>query len=654
VCTSSVTVQELRQGTSCRRPSATLTGRMSHEQRGSKYLLITSLGALGVVFGDIGTSPLYAFRESFLAAEGLAVNEQSVLGILSLMFWSLILVVSIKYLLFVMRADNHGEGGILALTALAAEDFDQAKRRRRQILLVVGLFGTALLYGDGVITPAISVLSAVEGLEVIAPGLQSYVVGIAAVIIVGLFMIQRQGTSRVGALFGPVMIVWFGVLSVLGLVQIVTHPRVLVAVSPTYAASFVGEAPGLAFLALGAVFLVVTGSEALYADMGHFGRRPIRLAWVALVMPALLLNYFGQGALLITTPESISNPFYQLAPEWGRIPLVLLATMATVIASQALISGAFSLTQQAIQLGYLPRMNVDHTSPREIGQVYLGAVNYLLMITCVGVVFAFGSASNLAAAYGVAVTTTMVITSGLLYVVMRYRWNWSPAVAGGLTVLFLIIDLAFFGANIIKVPQGGWFPLAVGFIVLSIMIVWKTGRHRLTKQIKSGELSTERFIGSIAQHPQRRVPGTAVYLFSNLGATPPPLLANLRYNEVLHETVLIVTVRWTSRPRVPRARRVTVHDLGEGFHQVLLQYGFMETPDVDRALTDFATAEFGFDPEDAVYVVGHETVIPRPGKNFYALRDRLYSLMHRNATSPVLFFGLPAGRVIEVGRQVEM
>ena len=627
---------------------------MDDHERGSRYLLITSLGALGVVFGDIGTSPLYAFRESFLAAEGLAVNEESVLGILSLMFWSLILVVTIKYLVFVMRADNHGEGGILALTALAADGASRAKKGRRRTLLLVGLFGTALLYGDGVITPAISVLSAVEGLGVIAPDLEAYVVPVTGAIIVALFLIQRQGTSRVGALFGPVMIIWFAAIALLGVVEVIGHPRVLVAVSPTYATTFVSDHPSLAFLALGAVFLVVTGSEALYADMGHFGRRPIRLAWIVLVMPALLLNYFGQGALLISEPEAIENPFYSLAPDWGRIPLVLLATMAAVIASQALISGAFSLTQQAIQLGYLPRMHVDHTSPREIGQVYLGAINYALMVTCLAVVVGFQTSSALAAAYGVAVTTTMVITSALLYVVMRTRWGWSIAAAASLSAVFLTIDLAFFAANIIKVPEGGWFPLAVGLAVLGLMVTWKTGRDRLTSKIRSGELSAERFIGSIASHPQRRVPGTAVYLFSNLGATPPPLLANLRHNEVLHETILITTVQWTTRPRVARARRATVHELGEGFFQVLLQYGFTETPDVPQSLANITTAEFGFDPDDAVYVVGNETVIPKEGRSFLAMRDRLFALMHRNAASPIRFFGLPPSRVIEVGTQVEM
>lgn len=627
---------------------------MSEDGRGSRYLLITSLGALGVVFGDIGTSPLYAFRESFHAPEGLAVNQGSVLGILSLMFWALILVVTIKYLIFVMRADNHGEGGILALTALAAEGLDGSKRKRRGTLLLVGLFGTALLYGDGVITPAISVLSAVEGLEVIAPDLQPYVVPLAALIIVGLFSIQRQGTARVGALFGPVMIIWFTTIALLGLVEIVNLPRVLIAVSPTHAVAFIAENPMFAFLALGAVFLVVTGSEALYADMGHFGRRPIRLVWVTLVLPALLLNYFGQGALLISDPTAIANPFYSLAPEWARLPLIVLATLATVIASQALISGAFSLTQQAIQLGYLPRMNVDHTSPREIGQVYLGAINYLLMIFCVGVVFAFGSSSNLAGAYGVAVTTTMVITSALLYVVMRYRWGWSASTSVGLTVVFLAIDLAFFSANIIKVPAGGWFPLAVGLVVLVLMVVWKAGRRRLVHRLRAGELPIEHFIGSIAAHPQRRVPGTAVYLYSELGYTPPPLLANLRHNEVLHETVLIVTVQWTTSPRVPRAKRVTVHGLGEGFHQVLVRYGFTERPEVPRALADFATADFGFDPDDAVYVVGKETVLPRPGTTPMSLGDRLFALMHRNAASPIRFFGLPPERVIEVGTQVRL
>jgi KUP system potassium uptake protein len=607
-----------------------------------------------VVFGDIGTSPLYAFREAFHAAQGLVVNEESVLGILSLMFWSLILVVTIKYLVFVMRADNHGEGGILALTALAEESRPRRPGGRGRMLLLVGLFGTALLYGDGIITPAISVLSAVEGLGVVAPTLESYVAPIASLIIIGLFLIQRQGTARVGAYFGPIMIVWFGTLSILGLMEIVKHPRVLQAVIPTYAASFVVDQPGLAFLALGAVFLVVTGSEALYADMGHFGRQPIRLAWVTLVLPALLLNYFGQGALLISDPAAIQNPFYNLAPGWARVPMIFLATAAAVIASQALISGAFSLTQQAVQLGYLPRMRIDHTSPREIGQVYMGTVNYLLMVACVIVVFAFGSSSALAAAYGVAVTSTMVITSLLLFVVMRYRWGWSVLAAGSLTVVFLSVDIAFFAANIIKLPQGGWFPLAIGLLVLAVMVTWKTGRTRLVTKLAKSELTIERFIGSIAAHPQERVSGTAVYLHSELGATPPSLLTNLRSNDVIHETVVLVTVTWTTRPRLHRAERATVHDLGEGFYQVLLRYGFMEDPDVPAALANITTAEFGFDPEDAVYVIGKETVVPSEDELVFEARDRFFALMHRNATNAADFFSLPTDGVVEVGSRVHL
>lgn len=627
---------------------------MAHEQQGSRYLLISSLGALGVVFGDIGTSPLYAFRESFHVAGDLTVNEQSVLGILSLIFWALILVVTVKNLLFVMRADNHGEGGVLALTALIAEDAVRDRRPKTPALVLLGLFGTALLYGDGVITPANSVLSAVEGLEVVAPNLDSYVVPIASIIIIGLFLIQRQGTARVGAVFGPVMILWFTTIAILGLGQVMSNPRVLAAILPVYAIELIISHPLMSFLALGAVFLVVTGSEALYADMGHFGRGPIRLAWVSLVLPSLVINYFGQGALLISDPSAITNPFYAIAPTWFRVPLIALATLATVIASQALISGAFSLTQQAIQLGYLPRMGVDHTSPREIGQIYMGTVNYLLMIACVLVVFAFGSSSNLAAAYGIAVTTTMVVTTALLYVVMRKRWEWSRLLAGSLTAGFLTVDLAFFGANILKVSDGGWFPLGLGMIIMVVMLTWKIGRSRLTALTHTGELPIERFIGSISTHPQKRVPGTAVYLTRELGATPATLLTNLRNNNVLHETVLLVTVQWEARPRVHRAQRATVHPLGEGFYQILLRFGFMEVPEVPPSLAAITVAGFGFDPEDAFYVVGKETVIPPPLTSLSSVRDRLFALMHRNATNASRFFGLPNQDVVEIGVQVPL
>jgi KUP system potassium uptake protein len=625
----------------------------SPKKRGKRYLLVMSVGALGIVYGDIGTSPLYAFRESFHAAQGLGVERASVFGVLSLMFWALVLVVSVKYLVFVMQADNHGEGGILALTALLVPTRKQRPSGVRWGLILLGLFGTALLYGDGIITPAISVLSAVEGLEVAAPGLEAYVVPIAVAILVALFSIQRAGTARVGAVFGPVMIVWFTVLALLGGYQVIRDPGILAAVNPVHAIRFIGENPRLAFLALGAIFLVVTGSEALYADMGHFGKRPIRFGWYIVVFPALLLNYFGQGAMLIANPAAIDNPFFRMSPGWAVLPLVILATMATVIASQALISGAFSLTTQAVQLGYLPRFDIDHTSPREVGQIYISMVNWSLMVACVGIVISFRDSSSLAAAYGVAVTTTMVITTILLYFVMRERWNWSARVAGALTALFLVVDLAFFSANIVKVPAGGWFPLVVGALIFVIMTTWKTGRRKLTASLKRGDLPIERFIGSISMHPQIRVPGTAVYLFPDPGVTPPALLANLRHNEVLHETVVLVAVQTSSVPRVPQVRRATVHDLGEGFVQVVLHFGFLDNPNVPRALANIVDPEFGFDPEDATYIVGRETIIIE-SRRIERMRAGLYAIMHRNSSSALQYFSLPPGQVIEIGKQVAL
>jgi len=623
------------------------------KKRGKRYLLVMSVGALGIVYGDIGTSPLYAFRESFHAAEGMPVDRPSVLGVLSLMFWALVLVVSVKYLIFVMRADNHGEGGILALTALIVPRRKTPTVGLRWALILLGLFGTALLYGDGIITPAISVLSAVEGLEIVEPDLESYVVPIAVVILIALFSIQRAGTAVVGAIFGPVMIVWFAVLAVLGGFHVIQDPAVLAAINPAHGAHLVATTPRLAFLALGSIFLVVTGAEALYADMGHFGKRPIRFGWYIVVFPALLLNYFGQGAMLIADPGAIDNPFFRMPPEWAVLPLVILATMATVIASQALISGAYSLTMQAVQLGYLPRFDIDHTSPREVGQIYIATVNWGLMVACVGLVLAFRSSTNLAAAYGVAVTTTMVITTVLLYFVMRERWQWSAAVAGSLTALFLIVDLAFFSANVVKIPAGGWFPLVVGAAIFTVMTTWKTGRRRLTAALKRGELPIERFIGSITLHPQLRVPGTAVHLFPDPGITPPALLANLRHNEVLHETVVLVAVQTSSVPRVPQVRRSTVHDLGEGFVQVVLHFGFMDEPDVPKALANIVDPEFGFDPDDSTFFIGRETII-NSGKGIGRARAGLYALMHRNASSPVQFFSLPPGQVIEIGKQVAL
>jgi len=621
-----------------------------HKQRDSpRYVALLTLGALGVVYGDIGTSPLYALRESFAVAN-LEVTEDTVLGVLSLIIWALVLVVSIKYLTFVLRADNDGEGGILALTSLIVRH--TKKSTGRSVLIGVGLFGTALLYGDGMITPAISVLSAVEGLDVAVPGVEPWVLVIAAAILVGLFAIQHRGTAALGNFFGPVMVVWFTVLALLGIEGILKDPRVLTAVNPWRGLGLIVDRPLFAFLALGGVFLVVTGSEALYADIGHFGKRPIRLGWVALVFPALVLNYMGQGALLISNPGAIENPFYLLAPDWAVLPLVILATLATVIASQALISGAYSLTAQAIQLGLLPRQKVDHTSPRQVGQIYVPGINWVLMVAAVGLVFGFGSSSRLAAAYGVGVATDMVITTLLLYRVMRSHWRWRAPPVYVLTGLFLILDFAFFGANITKVPSGGWFPLVIAIVGFSIMTTWQTGREITAGKIRKTQVPIERFIQSITEHPQMRVSGTGVYLFAEPGATPPTLLTNLKHHEVLHESIALVSIRTTTRPREPQARRATVHALGEGFYQIVLSYGFMQEPDVPEALGNIIDPTFGFDPTDATYFLGKESVMVTELPSMAKWREHLFAFMHRNAANAARFFDLPHDRVVEVGVQV--
>ena len=612
-------------------------------------VLVTLVSALGVVYGDIGTSPLYAFRESFEVAN-LEVSESSVLGVLSLIFWALVHVVSVKYLSFVLRADNDGEGGILALTALIIGK--AIASRGRLVLISVGLFGTALLYGDGMITPAISVLSAVEGLEVAVPSLDPWVLLIAVVILALLFSNQHRGTAALGALFGPIMVVWFGVLALLGLTQIAREPAVLRAISPLELIDFVRSEPRFAFLALGGVFLVVTGSEALYADMGHFGRRPIRLGWFSLVFPALVLNYFGQGALLLREPEAIENPFYEMSPGWGVLPLVVLATMATVIASQALISGAFSLTSQAIQLGYLPRMQIDHTSERHFGQIYVPAVNWVLMVASIGLVIGFRTSSNLAAAYGVGVATDMVITSLLLSLVMSDRWRWSFASTSAVIGSFLAVDLVFFGANITKVPAGGWFPLAIGLLGFTLMATWKTGRKLVAAQLRRTELPVERFVESIAENPPQRVDGTGVYMFREAGLTPPTLLTNLRHHEVLHETVVLVAVEIAGRPRVPPAGRQSVQDFGHGFFQVVLTYGFMDQPEVCIDLENIVSGDFGFDPRHATFFLGKETVLATDIPGMWLWREHLFVYLHRNTTSAAASFSLPPESVVEVGVQV--
>jgi KUP system potassium uptake protein len=619
-------------------------------ERRPLYAVALSIGAIGVVFGDIGTSPLYALRESFVVAESLEVSRANVLGIVSLMFWALVLVVSVKYLAVVIRADNGGEGGILALTALLG----QRTSRLGVLAIMVGLFGTALLYGDGIITPAISVLSAVEGLELAAPSLEPFVIPIASVILVALFAVQRKGTGAVGAVFGPTMLLWFVVLTVLGLYRLVDHPGILAAINPWHAVSFFGRHPGQSFLSLGAIFLVVTGSEALYADLGHFGKGPIRAGWFAVVGPALVINYMGQGALIISEPAAVENPFFNLPPSWGIYPLVILATVATVIASQALISGAFSLTAQAVQLGYLPRVEIDHTSPREIGQIYVPAVNYGLMVACVALVWTFRTSSNLAAAYGVAVTTTMVITTSLLYFVMREKWGWSKPVALAITAAFLVVDLGFFGANILKIPDGGWFPLVIGGLIFTMMVTWKRGRQLLASRLRRAELPIERFIASVTENPQIRVPGTAVYLFPEVGATPSAMLQNLRHNGVLHETMVLVSIQFAGRARVPRAQRTSVHDLGDDFYQIQLSYGFMEEPRVPEDLGNLVSPVFGFDDTEAVYVIGRETILSTSRPGMARWRERLFALMYRNTRSAAEYFGLPSDRVLEVGAQVEI
>lgn len=614
-----------------------------------KEMTLLTLGALGVVFGDIGTSPLYAFREAFTVGH-VPVNEQSVLGILSLIVWSLVLVVTIKYLIFVMRADNDGEGGILALTSMILDHGED--KRGRYLLIAVGLFGTALLYGDGMITPAISVLSAVEGLEVAVPSLEPYVLPIAALILVVLFTNQHRGTAALGTFFGPIMVTWFGVLALLGVSQIVKEPSVLVAISPLEAFRFVSQQPRFAFLALGGVFLVVTGSEALYADMGHFGLKPIRYGWFAVVLPALVINYFGQGALVLQDPETIENAFYALAPSWAALPLVILATMATVIASQALISGAYSLTSQAIQLGYLPRQKIDHTSDRQFGQIYMPGINWILMIAAVALVFGFGSSSNLAAAYGVGVATDMVITTVLLAFVMRNRWEWSFAKAATLAGFFLVADLIFFGANITKVPSGGWFPLVIGVIGFLIMVTWRKGRDLVQVRFAQRDLPIGKFIESIVDSDQPRVPGLGVYLYRNAEATPPTLLTNLRHLKALHETIITVAVETVRRPRVLEANRTVVSDLGEGFFQVVLRYGFFEDPNVPLALGNVVKPGFPFDPERAAYFIGRENILATDLPGMALWRERLFSFMHRNSANAAQFFDIPSERVVEVGVQI--
>lgn len=611
------------------------------------------LAALGVVFGDIGTSPLYAIRECFHGEYGIAVEAQNILGVLSLMFWALLLIVTLKYLTFVLRADNQGEGGVMALSAMVKAG-EGRQRRSRRALVVVGLFAACLLYGDGMITPAISVLSAVEGIRIITPLFTPYVVPLTACILIGLFLIQRHGTARVGRVFGPIIFVWFCVLALLGAAQVARCPQVLAALLPWYGVKFLLVNKMHGFIVLGAVFLVVTGAEALYADMGHFGRRPIQLTWFFLAFPALVLNYFGQGALLMAHPGAAHHPFYAMVPGWAMVPMVVLSTLATIIASQAVITGAFSLTRQAIQLGYLPRMKVVHTSAGHIGQIYLAPVNWLLMICTLGLVVGFQTSSKLAAAYGVAVTSTMLITTTLFYMVARDCWGWKRFWATALTGLFFAVDLPFFFANISKIFHGAWFPLVIGAVFFVVMLTWKQGRKLLAG--KMGELtpSFENFRQEIEADPPQRVHGRAVYLAGNPGRVPASLVQNLKHNRMLHEEVAFLHITIEDVPRVPNLQKIQTEKLGGGIYRITAHYGFMEEPRIAKILALLPGDVQQFCQEDTSFVLGRERLSVGSHPSMSRWRVRLFRFMSRNATDAAAFFDLPPERVIEIGVQLSL
>ncbi len=626
-------------------PSALAASRKRH-----RSLIFLCLAGLGIVYGDIGTSPLYAMRECFFGQHAVPPTRANVLGVLSLILWSLILIISIKYLILILRADNRGEGGILALATLVHDVL-----RRGKLFFLLGLFGAALLYADGMITPAISVLSAVEGLHVATPLFDPCVLPIAVVILIGLFLFQSRGTAGVGAVFGPITMLWFISISLLGIGQIVRAPEVLAAINPTHGFEFFMINGSRGFLVLGAVFLVVTGGEALYADIGHFGTAPIRLTWFVVVLPALTLNYFGQGALLLRQPEAAVNPFYRMAPTWALYPMVTLATAAAVIASQAIISGAFSLTMQAIQLGYSPRLKVIYTSARIIGQIYVPVVNWALMIACIALVLGFRTSSNLAAAYGVAITTTMLITTILFYIVARRRWSWPSAVALPIAAFFVTIDLAFFGANMLKVAHGGWFPLIVSALILFLMLTWRKGRRVLRNRLSEICIPLDDFLPELKNQSIRRVPGTAVYMSGNRFGTPLALLHNLKHNKVLHEQVVLLTVRTEEIPYlVNRKDRVTLENLDEGFWRAQIHFGFMEKPNVPVALESVRQIGLRFDPMRTTYFIGRETVLATRKVGLSTWRGSLFAWMTRNAGDVTSYFCLPPNGVVELGARVEV
>jgi KUP system potassium uptake protein len=613
--------------------------------------------ALGVVYGDIGTSPLYALRECFKPEYGLTATPDNVYGVLSLVVWALILVISVKYLIFILRADNRGEGGVLALLALILQQQRRdTDKLRKRIVIALGLIGAALLYGDGVITPAISVLGAMEGLEVITPRLTILVVPLTLLILITLFLVQKKGTTKVGRVFGPVMLLWFFTIGALGVYEVGMAPEILAAVNPWYGIKFFITHGRHAFILLGAVVLVVTGGEALYADMGHFGRRPIQMAWFYLVLPALLLNYFGQGALILRHPAGAENPFFMLAPRVLLYPLVGLATCAAIIASQALISGAFSLTQQAVQLSYSPRVNVIHTSKTEAGQIYIPEVNMGLMIGCVLIVLGFRSVSALGAAYGIAVTGTMAITTILFYILARATWNWSMLQAGALSGFFLIIDLAFFSSNGLKVLHGGWVPILIGAAMFTLMTTWHTGRRIVLKLLRRGSLPIDLFLNSVAEHKPVRVPGTAIFMTSDPEGAPLVLLHHLKHNKVLHHQVVLLSVLSANVPDIPEDERISVVPLREGFWRIKARYGFMEQPNVPDILARSRDAGIMSEKLQTTYYLGRERLLAKPDskQKFASWRKKLFIFMSRNSRSATEFFGIPSNRVVELGAQIEL
>jgi len=625
---------------------------MPHQRKRSTPAIIVA--ALGVVFGDIGTSPLYALKEAFNPAHGIPLNSASILGVISMLFWAIVIVVGLKYVLFVMRADNHGEGGVLALMALSLR---RPRRGSKAIILLtmLGIFGACMFYGDAVITPAISVISAVEGLRIAAPHLAQFVLPITLAILLILFWLQRHGTEVVGKLFGPIMLLWFVTLAALGIWQIVRSPIVISALNPIYALRFISEHMLQAYVVLGSVFLVLTGAEALYMDMGHFGAQPIRRAWYGLVMPALVLNYFGQGALLLSQPQAIVNPFYLLAPHWALPFLVVLATLATVIASQAVISGAFSLTKQAIQLGYVPRMKIRHTSDQTIGQIYIPLINWLLLIVIICIVLSFKSSANLAAAYGIAVTTTMVITTLLACFVMLKVWRWNKFWVALISVIFMTIDLAFFGANLLKIAEGGWLPLSIGAALFFLLMTWHKGRHILRARTAAEGVALQPFVESLLSSPPHRVSGNAIYLTGSDTLVPVALLHNLKHNKILHERTVLLTFVTHDVPYIDEHHRLALKELGGGIFSVRADYGFNETPDV-KAILRLLEKQHNmvFELMDTSFFLARETVIPTQLPGMTIWRERVFAWMHQNAAKPTDFFSIPANRVVELGTKIEI